>query len=203
VDDIITITRRQRHTSDFGHPEFTGEVTVNLDEGIEAILPKADKIHFVDSQNNVLNAKQVDNGAVPSGLDGDPLHRIHEQNSQVADAGRRDHVARVLLVSRCIGENKSTPRTREVTVGNVDSDPLLALSLKTIEEKSEIQTVAYSTELLALGFESRELVVRHFSRIVEQPADERALTIIYASAGEKSQQVRLLCFTVGYGSFLH
>jgi hypothetical protein len=45
---------------------------------------------------------------------------------------------------------------------------------------------------LAVRLESRELVVEHLPRLVEQPADQRRLAVVDAAAGDKAQQLLAL-----------
>jgi hypothetical protein len=48
-------------------------------------------------------------------------------------------MSRVLLVAGSVGHDESPSRRREVAVGHVDGDHLLALGLETVEEQSEIE----------------------------------------------------------------
>ena len=53
----------------------------------------------------------------------DAVPRVDEQHRQLRGARRRDHVARVLLVSRRVGDDELAPRHREVAIRDVDRMP--------------------------------------------------------------------------------
>src|SRR5271169_4420416 len=65
--------------------------------------------------------------------------RIDEDHRQVRVRGSGDHVARVLGVSRCVGDDELPLRRREVPVGNVYRDALLALRSEAVGEKREVR----------------------------------------------------------------
>ena len=63
---------------------------------------------------------------------------IDEDDRQVGRRGAGHHVARVLLVPGRVGDDEVALRGREVAVGHVDRDALLALGLEAVREEGEI-----------------------------------------------------------------
>ncbi len=77
----------------------------------------------------------------------------------------------------------------EVAVGDVDRDALLALGLQAVHEQREVDLVAGRAPLAAVGGHRRELVLEDLLRVVQQAADQRALAVVHAAAGDEAQQV--------------
>ena len=71
-----------------------------------------------------------------------PLARIDQQHGEVAVRGAGRHVARVLLVARRVGDDEFPPRRREIAIGDVDGDALLALGLEPVDEQRKIDRSA-------------------------------------------------------------
>ncbi len=96
-------------------------------------------------------------------------------------------------MARRIGDDEFPPRRREIAIGDVDGDALLALGLKPIDQQSKIQRAAgAASRTLGIVLRRLELILVDLSRIVEQPADQRALAVIHAAAGEKAKQPAML-----------
>jgi hypothetical protein len=94
-----------------------------------------------------------------------------------------------LLVPRRIGDDELALRAREIAVGDVDGDALLALGREPVDEQREINRLALRAVALAVGLESGELVVEDLTGFVEEPPDQRLLAVIDAAAGQEAQQV--------------
>jgi len=92
-----------------------------------------------------------------------------------------------------IGDDELARLAREIAVGDVDGDALLALGRETIDEQREVDRRPLRAVLPAVGLERRELVVEDLPRLVQQPADQGRLAVVDAAAGEEAQQLlRLL-----------
>jgi hypothetical protein len=63
-----------------------------------------------------------------------------------------------LLVPRRIGDDELAPLAREITIGNVDRDALLALGREAVDQQREIDLLALRAMAFAVRFERRELV---------------------------------------------
>jgi hypothetical protein len=97
-------------------------------------------------------------------------------------------MASAAVVARRVGDDEFAPGRREEAIGDVDGDGLLALGLQPVHQQREVERFARRAMLAAVTLQGRELVVEDELRIVEQPADERALAVIDAAAGDEAQQ---------------
>jgi hypothetical protein len=101
---------------------------------------------------------------VPPGLLDHALARVDEDDREICGGGAGDHVARVLDVSRRVGELEAAPRRDERAVGDVDRDALLALRAQPIGQEREID-VAVTPALRGL-LDVLELVGEDLLRVV-------------------------------------
>ena len=78
---------------------------------------------------------------------------VHQHHSGVGARSSRDHVARVLLVARRIGNDEFAAGGVEVAVSHVNGDALLALGLQAVGEQRQVH--------LAAALHAGELVLQH------------------------------------------
>jgi hypothetical protein len=95
-------------------------------------------------------------------------------------------------VARRIGDDELPSRCREIAIGDVDGDLLLALGLQPVDQKRKVERPCPSGAREALAVLGRlDLVLEDEMRIVEEPADQRALAVIDAAASEEAQQAAI------------
>ncbi|MCY1228785.1 hypothetical protein D9M72_411190 [compost metagenome] len=121
--------------------------------------------------------------------------RIHQQDGQVGGGRAGDHVARVLLVPRRVGDDELALVGGKEAVGHVDGDALFALGGQAVHQQGEVEVFALRAHLLRVGFELRQLVLEQHLRLIQQPADQRALAVVDAAAGDEAQQALALLGT--------
>ena len=155
---------------------------------VEGRLVVADEVHLVDRQQHVADAQQRHDVAVPARLREQALARIDQHHGQVRGRCAGGHVARVLLVSRAVGDDELALLGAEETVGDIDGDALLALGREAIDQQREIDVPALRAVAPAVGFQRRELVVEQQLGVVQQAPDQRALAVVDAAAGDEAQQ---------------
>jgi hypothetical protein len=80
-------------------------------------------------------------GEVATGLLEHSLAGVDEQHEHVGRRGPGDGVARVLHVAGTVGEDERALGGREVAVGDVDGDALLALGAQAVGEQREVGRV--------------------------------------------------------------
>jgi hypothetical protein len=99
------------------------------------------------------------------------------------------HVAGVLLMAGCIGDDEFAPRGGEVTIGHIDGDALLALGAEAVGEQRKVQAAGR----LIRGdlADGGQLVFVDAFGIVEQPPDEGALTIGHAAGRGEAEKLGL------------
>ena len=66
----------------------------------------ADQIHLVDRQHDVADADQMREIGMPARLREHALARVDQDHREVRRRGAGDHVARVLLVARRVGDDE-------------------------------------------------------------------------------------------------
>ena len=81
--------------------------------------------------------------------------RVDQQDRQVAGRRAGRHIAGVLFVPRGVGDNKFALFGREIAVGHVDSDALLALRLQAIHQQRQIQLFTLGTVTLTVIMQGR------------------------------------------------
>ena len=79
-------------------------------------------------------------------------------------------------------------RRREVAIGDVDGDALLALGAQAVGEQREIDLARRGG---AFAFDRPHLVFVDRLRVVEQAADQRRLAVVHAARGREAQQILL------------
>ena len=145
------------------------------------------EVDLVDRENDGLDAEKRDDIGVAPGLRQQPFAGVDQEDREVGVRGPGRHVAGELLVPRRVGDDEGAFRGREIPVGDIDRDALLALGFQSIDQQGEIDIVADRAVLLRIAFERRELVVEDRVLLVEQPADQRRLAVVDRAAGQETQ----------------
>ena len=122
---------------------------------------------------------------VAAGLRQDAEPRVEQDDGGVGGGGAGGHVARVLHVPGRVGEDELAPLGREVAVGHVDGDSLLALRLEPVGEEREVAPRRRCAWRAAPG----DLVVVERARLVEQAADERGLAVVHRADDHQPHQL--------------
>ena len=176
----------------FVKPDLLRELAVLGDDHVERLLRVVHQVHLVDRQHDVTDAEQRDDVAVATRLREHALARVDQDHGDVRGRRARDHVARVLLVPRRVGDDELAPVGREEAVGDVDGDALLALRGQSVDQQREVELAALRADLLRIRFERGELILEDHLRLVQQPADQRRLAVVDAAAGDEPQQPLVL-----------
>ena len=148
-----------------------------------------DEVHLVDRHDDVRDAEQRADERVALGLLGHAAARVHEHDCEVRCRGARDHVARVLLVARAVGDDEATLGRREVAVGDVDRDALLALGPQAVRQQRQVER-AHAAAPLARLRHVLELVLEDLLGVEQQTADQRALAVVHGPGRGEAQQVQ-------------
>src|SRR6185437_132993 len=90
--------------------------------------------------------------------------------------------------TRRVGHDKGAPRRREIPIGHVDGDALLAFGLQAIEQQGKIDFPPGSAVLFRIAFECGTLVIENKFLLVEQAADQRRLAVVDRAASQKPQR---------------
>jgi hypothetical protein len=93
-------------------------------------------------------------------------------------------------VPRCIRQDELAPGGCEIPVRDVYRDALFPLGAQAISEQREVDGPGVAV-FRCLG-DRRDLIFVNRLRIVEEPADQRALPIVDAAGGADAEKARFL-----------
>ena len=103
-------------------------------------LVELDEIHLVDRDDEMFDTEQVGDERMAAGLLQHAVARVDQNDGEIGGGSARRHVARVLLVAGRIGDDELALRRREIAVGDVDGDALLAFGAQAVGEQREIDS---------------------------------------------------------------
>ena len=89
------------------------------------------------------------------GLRQQALARIDQDHREVGVGGAGRHVAGILLVAGRVGDDERARRRREIAIGDVDGDALLALGFEAVDQQREIDVLAGRAVLLGIALRAR------------------------------------------------
>ena len=127
---------------------------------------------------------------MPAGLLGHTVACVDEDHRDVGRGGAGRHVARVLHVTRAVGDDESPQRRRERPVRHVDRDALLALGAQPVGQQGQVD-VAVTTTFADL-LDVLQLVGHDLLAVVQQAPDQGALAIVDRSARHQSAEVNVI-----------
>ncbi len=185
---VVAVARGDRNRRDLLEAERGGEVRKLGDDLLERRLVETDQVDLVDGKHRVADAEQAGDDGVAPCLRQQALARIHQQHGELGVGGAGRHVAGVLLVAGRVGDDEGAARRREIAIGDVDGDALLALGLEAVEQQREIDLLAGGAVLARVAFERAQLIVEDEVLLVEQPADQRRLAVVHGAAGQEAQR---------------
>ena len=185
-NDVVAGERGQRDRSDIVDVEAARERRELVADRLEGGLPVTDEVHLVHAQHQLRDAEQRGEEGVAPRLLHDARAGVDEDQREIGGGGAGDHVAGVLHVAGRVRDDELPPRRREIAVGDIDGDALLALGAETVRQQCEVDVVE---ALLAAGALDRlELVLEDPFRVVEQPPDQGALPVVDGAGGDEAQQ---------------
>src|SRR6185312_4103660 len=132
LHDIVAFQRADGEVADVFQLEGLRYFRVIDKDVVIPVLRIIHEVHLVDGDHNVRYVEQRCDDGMPARLFRDAVSGIDEDDDQIGIAGAGDHVAGILDMARRIGDDELAPRRREIFVGHVDGDTLLALGAKTV-----------------------------------------------------------------------
>ncbi|MNN07315.1 hypothetical protein D3C81_1201390 [compost metagenome] len=198
-EHVVAAQGGERDALDVVQADLCGEGAVLRLDTVEDVLRVIHQVELVHRQHDLADAQQRHQVAVPAGLHQHALARVDEDHREVGGGGTGDHVAGVLLVAGGVGDDELALVGGEEAIGDIDGDALFALGGQAIHQQGEVEFLALGAHLFRIGFELAELVLEQHLGFVEQAADQRALAVVDAAAGDEAQQLLvLLLFQVGF-----
>ena len=141
-NDVVAFERAHRNGVQASDAQLIGKFAKLGGDAFEDFLREADQIHFIDGGDDVLHAEQAGDEGVAARLAQNALGGVHQHHGGVGGGSAGGHVARVLLVAGSIGDDEFAARSREIAIGDVDGDALLAFGAQAIGEQGEIDRAA-------------------------------------------------------------
>src|SRR5436190_1949418 len=126
------------------------------------------------------------------GLARDTGPRVYHDQSEIGGRGAGRHVAGVLLMAGCVGDDELAPLGREEPICHVDRNLLLALGRKSVEQERKVQLPAQRSMLARFGCQRLDLIVEQELRLIEQAPDQGGLAMINRAAGDEAQETLAL-----------
>src|SRR6202035_5306037 len=121
---------------------------------------------------------------------GQPVPGVYQHDREVGGGGAGHHVPRVLDVAGGVGDDELPPRCREVPVGDVDRDALLALGPQAVGEQGEVGALLAAVPRGALH--RGELVLEDGLGVEQQPPNQGRLAVVDRAGGGESQDIHVL-----------
>ena len=155
----------------------------------EAALVEADKVHFVHRQHELADAKKrTDKGVTPR-LFEKSFPGIDQKYRKLGGGRARHHVARVVLVAGCVGDDEPPPRRAEIAIGDVNGDALFALRLKPVDQQRGIDIATHGAVRLGIPRQRRDIIIKNQRRIEKKPPDQRRFAVIDRAAGQHAKLI--------------
>ena len=193
LDHVVALERADRDEHRLAGREVACEILELGDDLAEHVLAVVDQVHLVYRDDEVRDPEQRRDERVASRLRQHALARIDQHDREMCRRRAGRHVARILFVSRRVGDDELAFRRREVAVGDINGDSLLALGPQSVGQQREVNSAARPVDLRVL--DRCELVFVDALRVVEQPADQGGLAVVHtACRGEPQQLLLLLVF---------
>ena len=169
LGDIVAVAARDGDEG--GQPEAqlrqVGADVVR--DGREGRLREIDHVHLGNGDDDLLEAEEVEQIAVASGLLADPFGRVDDEDARIAAGGSGDHVAQELTVPGRIDQEIAARGRAELDVAHVDGDALVAFGLERVGHEGP-----FEGQVAAAG-EGAELVqpgLREGAGLMEHAADQ-------------------------------
>src|SRR5262249_12874497 len=153
------VSRRERDRRQVFEPKPSGEAGEFARDRLESIPGKIDQVDLVHGQNGMANTEQTHDYGVAAGLRSGALTGVDQQPNHFAVGRASCHVARVLLVSWGVSDDKGTTQRREIPIRDIDRDALLALSIEPIKQQRKINVGARGA-VLPVPRQCGEMIVK-------------------------------------------
>ena len=184
---VVTVKRRKRNAGHIGNSQRSDKLLVFAYNLIEAFFGEVHQVHFINGKHHMLDTQQRHKESVAACLRNDTRAGVYQNNRQVGGRAAGNHVARILFVSRSVGNDEFTIIGGEIAVSHVDSDTLLPLRLQAVQQQGVVDVVTGITHTLAVTLQRIQLVFVQFLTIEQQTADKCGLSVIHRAGSKESQ----------------
>ena len=185
-DEVFATQGGKRNRLHLRDAELFRQGAVSGFDAREVFLRIPDEIHLVHRQQYALHAEQAQDVTVTQRLRQHAFAHIHQHDGDIRRGCAGGHVARVLRMAGAIGDDEAAFFRGEISIRHVDGDALLALGGKPVQQQRVIDLFTLRTEACAVALECGKLIFEHAADVVQQAADQRALAIVHAAAGDEA-----------------
>ncbi len=189
VHHVVAFQGGQRDEADILQAQLGGKGQIIIFDFVEAFFAEIHQVHLVYGHDNVANALQRRDVGMATGLGQHAVAGIDHQDRDLRGGCAGGHVPGVLFMARGVSDDELALVGGEIPVGHVNRDALFPLRLQAVHQKGEVQLLAGSTHLGAVGFQAGHVIFVDHLGVMEQAADQGALAVIHAAAGEQAQEL--------------
>jgi hypothetical protein len=187
VHDVVAHERADGQKAHLGEAQLGRERLELRADRLVDLRVEVDEVHLVDGDHEVRDPQHRRDERVAPRLLQHAQAGVDEDDGQVRRRRTGGHVPRVLDVAWGVGDDEFARRGREVPVGHVDGDALLALGPEPVRDAREVQH-ARAPALGRVG----EVVVVDRVRVDQEPPDQRGLPVVHRADRDEAQQILLL-----------
>ena len=144
---IITLCSTDRNDHNILKPQSFRKLINILYDLIKTALTVINKIHLVNSKDEMMNTHQSADTCMTPCLHQNPLLRIHKNNGKLSKGSSNRHVSCILLMPWSIRNDKTSLICCKITIRNIYSDSLLTFCHQTIQKKRIINGASSGTYL--------------------------------------------------------
>ena len=108
----------------------------------KAVFRKGDQIHFVHSDNCLVNTEQTEQLSVPAALLTHPFIRRDHHDRRIGVRGPGNHVLHEFLMAGRVDDDVVTPGAPKLNLRRIDRDVLLLLLGERIKDKGVFERPA-------------------------------------------------------------
>ena len=191
---VVAIERRERDAHHVADAQRSDKAHVLVDDRVEHLPVEVHEIHLIDRQDHMMDAEEGYQVSMPPRLGDDARSGVDQDDRQVGRRAAGDHVAGILLVPGGVGDDELAVVGREIAIGHVDGDALLALGFQAIEQKGVIDVVARVAHPLAVALQGVQLVLINLLAIEKKSANQGRLAVIDGASREETEQILLFVF---------
>ena|ERR1041385_6728458 len=152
-----------------------------------ALAAEIDKIHLIDSHNEMANSKKVCDECVTPRLRHDSVSCVDQDDREIAVTCARDEVARVLFVAWRIRNDEFAVCRGEVAIRDVNGDTLFAFRAQAIRQQGKIDAFAAPPFVFSLC--AFDLIFESPLCFDEQAADQRGFAVVDVAGRGESKNV--------------
>ena len=185
--DVVALEGRDRDHHEVGDRQLGRELPELVVDPLVGLLRPLDEVHLVDRQDEVGDPQQRQQHGVPAALLGQALAGVDEHEAEVGGRGAGDHVPGVLDVPRGVGDDELAGRGREVAVGHVDGDALLALGAEPVGQQRQVGVVVAAR--VAGGLDGLQLVLEDRLGVEQEPPDQGGLPVVDRARRGEAQKI--------------